>query len=84
MKYLWMTLLIVLCSGCGSNILLIPVHNHVFVQSKDGQFSCEKYNFCCWPHKNKNMLCADANIDFNGFRDMTIDFKMIIDKEKQR
>ncbi len=61
MKLRWLifSLLFVSCNG---QFWLTPSGYQAFYQSKDGEFSCYRTK-CCWPYKEKIMICTDMGVD---------------------
>lgn len=79
MKYIWIVLLSLLCVGCGGQFWLTPIGHRAFYRSADGQFSCYTNN-CCYPYKEKAMVCAEASSDSGIFNTITVEVKVIPDK----
>jgi hypothetical protein len=64
MKYYWLIILLLLTS-CGGNFILTPAGHRFLYKSRDQQLSCYSGQYsdgsnCCWPYKDKLMICTFA------------------------
>lgn len=73
MKY-WLVILAFALNSCGGEFVLTAKGHRALYKSKDGQFSCYANN-CCWPYKNKVMICTEA-----GMNNMSFSIKYIPEK----
>jgi hypothetical protein len=80
-KYLWIILFSLVLTGCGSQLWFTPHGHRLFYKSADGQLSCYTNN-CCFPYKEKAMVCATATADPGGgmWNTIDVDLKIITDK----
>jgi len=79
MKYLWVIVLSLLCVACGGQFILTPNEHRALYKSNDGEFSCYTNN-CCWPYKEKAMICIEASSDFGTFNSIIAKIKYSPDK----
>lgn len=65
MKYFWLIILL-LMTGCVGTFDLTPNGHRLLYKSQDGQISCYTNN-CCYPYKERVMLCTEAGLDNVSF-----------------
>lgn len=51
--------------GCGGTLWFTPNGHRFFYRSQNGEISCYS-NSCCWPYKEREMICVMADPDING------------------
>jgi hypothetical protein len=70
----WLVLLSLFLVGCGGSLTFTPNGHMLYYKNIGGEISCYGNN-CCYPYKQKLMVCTEATLN-----DVSISIKFMPEK----